>query len=57
MICTFTYGEVALHVPAVAAGLGRREEAIHLDQVLDFVRELSVNGAHEGAVMRPSDGS
>ena len=55
MICTFTYGEVAPYVPAVAAGLGRREEAIHLDQVLDFVRELPMDGAHEGAVMRPSD--
>ena len=38
-------------MPAVAAGLGRREEAIHLDQVLDFVRELLTNGAHEGAVV------
>ena len=44
-------------MPAVAAGLGRREEAIHLDQVLDFVGELPMDGAHEGAVMRPSDGS
>ena len=50
-VCTFTYGEVAPYVPTIAAGLGRREEAIHLDQVLDFVRELPANGAHEGAVV------
>ena len=51
MICTFTYGEVASYMPAVAAGLGRWEEAIHLDQVLDFIRELPTNGAHEGVVV------
>lgn len=41
-------------MPAVAAGLGRREEAIHLDQVLDFVRKLPMDGAHEGAVVGSS---